>query len=122
MRCKTNAKNKTWADSEPVLLRYLRGLRRRLQLDTSEEQQEGLLEVEGVESEPEGVDPGREPTESDEAILDSSDDEDPGDVLVALTTALLMGYEASVLPEAAQLEYKSILGQELVGRLILSNW
>jgi hypothetical protein len=33
-----------------------------------------------------------------------------------------MGYEAGLLPEAAQLEYKSIRGQELVGRRILFNW
>ena len=36
VRRKTNVKNKTWADSEPVLLRYFTGLRKRLQLDNDD--------------------------------------------------------------------------------------
>ena len=34
LRRKTNAKNKTWADTEPILLRYFKTLRRRLQWRT----------------------------------------------------------------------------------------
>ena len=52
-----NVKNKSFADSEPVLLRYFRGLRRRLQLDAEAEPPEM---DDGVESEPEDINPLRE--------------------------------------------------------------
>ena len=67
-RRKTNCKNKTWQETEPVLLRYLRGLRRRLQLEGSEDV--GADEYEGVEPEPE---PMLILTEHEEAEI-------PGDV------------------------------------------
>ena len=123
MRRKTNAKNKTWADSEPVLLRYLRGLRKRLQLDDAidDELMPPLAVESGEESEPEDVDPGREPEEREE-LLDSSDDEDPDDVLIELAAALPTGYQVGPPPEAEQLGYKHARGEELVGRPILFNW
>ena len=52
-RRKTNAKNKTWADTEPVLLRYLAGLRRRLQLPPGELGE--CLQYEETEPEPEDL-------------------------------------------------------------------
>ena len=124
LRRKTNAKNKTWSDSEPVLVRYLQTLRRRLQLDAPEEQQEGLQDSldEGEEPEPEDVDPGREPEQGDDNLIDSSDDEDPNDILVTLTAATPTGYQVGPTPDAEQLEYKHSRGEELIDKLILFNW
>lgn len=130
VRRKTNAKNKTWADTEPILLRYFSTLRRRLQLDDVAPPQgldETLGEESGEEPEPEDINPQMEEADSSEdgelAALDSSDDDEPGDSLIALAAALLpTGYQVGSPPEAVLLEYKSTSGLELVGRLIAFNW
>ena len=139
VRRKTNAKNKTWADTEPILLRYFSTLRRRLQLDDvapphqlddvapPQGLDETLGEESGEEPEPEDINPQMEEADRSEdgelAALDSSDDDEPGDSLIALAAALLpTGYQVGSPPEAVLLEYKSTSGLELVGRLIAFNW
>jgi hypothetical protein len=111
------------------LLRYSSTLRRRLQLDDVATPQ-GLDETSGEESgeepEPEDINPQMEEADSSEdgelAALDSSDDDEPGDSLIALAAALPTGYQVGSPPEAVLLEYKSTSGLELVGRLIAFNW
>uniref|UniRef100_A0A7S0LRZ1 C2H2-type domain-containing protein n=1 Tax=Coccolithus braarudii TaxID=221442 RepID=A0A7S0LRZ1_9EUKA len=117
-RKKTNVKNKSWAQSEPVLLRYLGGLRKRLRgadwVQPSPNDEE--------EPEPEDVNPEREEAESrgEQAILDDEDDADPDDELI--TFALPAGCSIAPPPTALQLEYKSAVGSELIGRVICFNW
>ena len=78
-----NVKNKTWAETEPVLLRYFSTLRKRLQLDGADE----LPPDDEVEPEAEPEDLDVEVVAPDGAF-DSSDDEDPADELVSLKTAI----------------------------------
>ena len=54
MRRKSNVKNKTWEDTEPVLLRYFSTLRKWLQLD-------GVGEVQPVEVQPGDIEEEAEP-------------------------------------------------------------
>ena len=70
MRKKSNCKNKTWAETEPVLLRYFKGLRRRLQLG-----EEADADADADADEPE---PGDE-EEAEEPDMDSEDDMDDED-------------------------------------------
>ena len=124
LRRKTNAKNKTWAETEPVLLRYFATLRRRLQLEAPDGQ---APTYEGEEEEPEDVNPVLEPQQEEaedtaELPLDSSDDEDQEDVLITAEAALPAGYRWALPPDAEALEYKHAQGAQLVARLILFNW
>ena len=70
---KSNCKNKTFADSEPVLLRYFATLRKRLQTDELTPDEVWV----GVEAEPEDINPEPEPApcRGGGNGLDSSDDE-----------------------------------------------
>lgn len=130
VRRKTNAKNKTWADTEPILLRYLRTLRRRLQLDSTEgqpltEEEEGAVEPEPDDVNPPLEDLGAAAEESDgEAAveLDSEDEYEEGDELISLEAAMPTGYEVSPPPLAEQLVFRSERAVELVGRRLLFNW
>ena len=123
-RRKTNVKNKTFADSEPVLLRYFRGLRRRLQFDASEVEPE---ESQLVEPEPDDFNPEREEEDcvggAADQQLDSSDDEDDEDKLLTFESALISGMRvASAAPPQMQLEFKSVAAKELKDKVILYNW
>ena len=68
------------------------------------------------------VDPGREPEQGDDNLIDSPDDEDPNDILVTLATATPTGYQVGPMPDAEQPEYKHSRGEKLIDRLILFNW
>ena len=123
MRRKTNAKNKTWADTEPILIRYFKTLRRRLQLEDDELQEEEMWANE--EPEPDDVNPQLEEDDGREVVeepLDSEDDGEDDDLLVKLQAVMLDGFKVASAPSAAQLEFKSSHAQELVGRCILFNW
>ena len=130
VRRKTNAKNKTWADTEPILLRYLTTLRRRLQLDSTEGQQLTEEEQDAVEPEPDDVNPpleelgadGEKSDCSDDAALDSEDEHEEGDELISLEDAMPSGYEISSPPLEEQLVFRSERAVELVGRGLLFNW
>jgi hypothetical protein len=130
VRRKTNAKNKTWADTEPILLRYLRTLRRRLQLDSTEGQQLTREEQDAVEPEPDDVSPALEELAaaeeesdcSDDAALDSEDEHEEGDELISLEEAMPSGYEISPPPLEEQLMFRGERAVELVGRRLLFNW
>ena len=124
MRRKTNAKNKTWSQTEPVLLRYFAGLRRRLQLsdppiigggETNGEEPDP-----GEEPEPEDVDPGFE----GEHELDDEDDDD--EELEAAPKDAPAGLRfAETPPTPEQLAFSSSEdspANELVGRYILFHW
>jgi hypothetical protein len=125
IRRKTNGKNKTWADTEPVLMRYLRALRKRLQLNDDGEE---LTPPEsgGEEPEPEDVNPAREDEDeeqgAEEAPLDSEDEGEDDDVLVTLAQAMPSGYTVGPPPPSEVLEYKGAQAGELVERIILFNW
>ena len=124
MRRKTNAKNKTWSQTEPVLLRYFAGLRRRLQLsdppiigggETNGEEPDP-----GEEPEPEDVDPGFE----GEHELDDEDDDDE-ELEAALKDAPAGLRFAETPPTPEQLAFSSSEdspANELVGRYILFHW
>ena len=130
VRRKTNAKNKTWADTEPILLRYLRTLRRRLQFDSAEGQPLTEEEQDAVDPEPDDVNPpleelGAEDAEgegSDVADLDSEDEHEEGDQLISLEEAMPSGYEVSTPPLEEQLVFRSERAAELVGFRLLFNW
>lgn len=120
---KSNVKNKTFADSEPVLLRYFQGLRRRLQLDADEVQADV---GDFVEPEPDDVNPQAEELEvgahENENELDSSDDEDDEDKLITFESALVSGMRVAPPPTLLQLEFKSLAGKELKDKVVLYNW
>ena len=120
---KSNVKNKTWEQSEPVILRFLATLRKRLQLGDNQ-LQDNEVEVES-EPEPEDENPAREEEEvlGDERPLDSSDDEasNPGD-LITFEDTLPASMRAAPLPPLKQLEFKHASAQELKGRAIMYNW
>ena len=123
---KTNVKNKTWEQSEPVILRFLATLRKRLQLDALERyEREADQNDDAVESEPEDENPPREEEDvvRDLPPLDSSDDEasNAGD-LTTFESVLPAGMRAAPLPTAAQLEFKNEAGKQLKGRQIMYNW
>ena len=122
-RRKSNVKNKVFADSEPVLLRYFRGLRRRLQLDVGDEGQE--LD-EGVELEPEDVNPERDDAEQGSGAvgdtLDSEDDEVDEAELFSFELALGDGKRVLPPPPPEQLEFKHEAAKELKEKEILYNW
>ena len=127
VRRKTNVKNKTWEESEPVLLRYLAGLRKRLQLVAPIELEGGGGGEEGEEPEPPDEDPGWEPDPKDPDApplpeLDSEDEPDEDDELVTLTDAVSAGMQVAAPPETELLEYKSAAGAALVGRSLIFNW
>ena len=99
---KTNVKNKTWEQSEVVIVRFLTTLRKRLQLDALERYESEREQLQGndaVESEPEDENPPRE----EEAVvrelppLDSSDDQasDAGD-LTTFESVLPAGMRAAL--------------------------
>ena len=124
LRRKTNVKNKTWAETEPVLLRYFRSLRKRLQLEDNDEALTSA-EDDGEEPEPEDINPPFEEDEERQAgedALDSDDDAEADDVLVTLEAAMPSGFKVAAAPSAEQLEFKSAQAQELVGQLIVFNW
>ena len=126
-RRKTNVKNKNWADTEPVLLRYFATLRRRLQLDGVDDEVGGDVDDEqtnedAVEPEPDDVNPDIEHGNNPD-VFDSSDDEDPEDSLTTVEMATPNGFKLSELPpQAEQLLYRGARAEELVGRKILFNW
>ena len=120
-RRKTNVKNKQWADTEPVLLRYFSTLRRRLQLDdgAANNVAADTEQEDAEEPEPDDVNPTRE----GEAELDSSDDEDADDSLISAEMAMPDGFKLSeIMPQAEQLLYKGARAKELIGKSILFNW
>ena len=126
MRRKTNAKNKTWEQTEPVLLCYFRGLRRRLQLSDPPITGSGG-ETNGEEPEPEDVDPGFEVDAEDaEDALDDEDDGDGDDELEAAQKEVPTGMRfAETPPTPEQLAFSSSEvspADELVGRNILFHW
>ena len=126
VRRKTNVKNKTWADTEPVLMRYLTGLRKRLQFEEDPMHEE----EDGVEPEPEDEDPEVEEEErvGDVDPLDSASDDsdvDNNETTVELTTfdeAMPDGMCAAPVPSESQLEFKNAAGKELKDMCILYNW
>ena len=125
-RRKSNVKNKTFADSEPVLLRYFRGLRRRLQLDADgvvQEPEEGEEpEPEDINPQPEGDGVGEHCATGDN-VLDSTDDEDDEAQLFTFESALGNGMRVSESPPSEeQLEFKHAAAKELKDKLILYNW
>ena len=123
LRRKTNAKNKTWADTEPILIRYFKTLRRRLQLEGDELQDAETWADE--EPEPDDVNPQLEDDDGREVVeepLDSEDDAEDDDSLVKLQAVMPDGFKVASAPSATQLEFKSSHAQELVGRSILFNW
>ena len=130
MRRKTNAKNKTWAETEPVLLRYFATLRRRLQLtvtDSGETNGEGSGETNGEEAEPEDINPGFEELDGEELALDDEDDgDDDDDELEAAPKEAPAGMRfAESPPTPEQLAFSSSeasAADELVGRCILFHW
>ena len=119
-RRKTNCKNKNFADSEPVLIRYFVTLRRRLQLGGVGDEE--VPQAEEVEPELDDVIPA---LEMDGAALDSSDDEDAEDTLTSVEMATPTGFKVAELPNGPDLEvlvYKGERSLELVHRTILFNW
>ena len=93
VRRKTNVKNKTWAATEPVLLRYFTGLRKRLQLGNENGAHEGE-EYEDEEPEPDDVNPEPEDetdTQEGRLMLDDEDDPDEDDELHSIQQALPNG-------------------------------
>ena len=122
VRRKTNAKNKTWTATEPILIRYWVGLRKRLQLEAPPD---ALPDVPlDVEPEPEDVNPPaeEEEVEGDEDPLDDDDDPEEEDDLVAFVACMPQGYKVAMAPPKEQLECRAVHANELVGRLILFNW
>ena len=126
LRRKTNAKNKTWADTEPILIRYFKTLRRRLQLEDETLLEEIVAETwDDEEPEPEDVNPQLEEDDGREVVeepLDSEDDGDDDDLLVTLQAVMPDKFKVGSAPPAEQLVFKSAQGQQLVGRTILFNW
>jgi hypothetical protein len=127
LRRKTNAKNKTWADTEPILLRYFRTLRKRLQpLDNDGEEELTLPQPDEEEPEPEDVNPQLDDDDDErqveEEALDSDDDAEDDDVLVTVEQAMPSGFKVGPPPPAELLEYKGARAGELVDRNILFNW
>jgi hypothetical protein len=125
VRRKTNDKNKTWVETEPVLLRYFSTLRRRLQLSDGELSDDRQSD-QGTEPEPADVDPGfideAEGVEREEPALDSSDEEDADDILVNVSDAMPDGYRVMPPPSNEQLEFKGERAVELVDCMLLFNW
>ena len=126
LRRKTNAKNKTWADTEPILIRYFKTLRRRLQLEDETLLEEIVAETwDDEEPEPEDVNPQLEEDDGREVVeepLDSEDGGDDDDLLVTLQAVMPDKFKVGSAPPAEQLVFKSAQGQQLVGRTILFNW
>ena len=109
-----------WADTEPILIRYFKTLRRRLQLDGDELQDAETWADE--EPEPDDVNPQLEDDDGREVVeepLDSEDDAEDDDSLVKLQAVMPDGFKVASAPSATQLEFKSSHAQELVGRRIL---
>ena len=92
IRRKTNVKNKSWADSEPVLLRYFVGLRKRLQIENEDEPLEGD-EYDGEELEPDDDNPEQvdDPDMQGGGVLEDEDDPDEDDQLITIEQALPNG-------------------------------
>ena len=116
-------KNKSWEDSEPVLLRYVTGLRRRVRGDYLEigEQQEDM----GVDPDPEDINPQHEDPDDLEAAqppLDSSDDEASDDELTTLEDAMPDNFEVAPMPTEEQLAFRSESAESVVGLGIIVNW
>jgi hypothetical protein len=126
-RRKSNVKNKSFADSEPVLLKYFRGLRRRLQLEAHDEAPPPESD-EGEELEPEDVNPEREDDEDvvgcgqGDSTLDSSDDETNEAELFTFESALGEGLRVAPAPTPEQLEFKHASAKELKDKVIVYNW
>ena len=125
---KSNCKNKTWEQSEPVVLRFLTGMRKRLQLTPGEapapQENAGSSDI---ESEPEDTNPERADDEDeirrDLAPLDLGDssDSDCGD-LPTFESVLPPGAKIASPPSDEQLEFKNTAAIALKGRSILYNW
>ena len=139
MRRKTNGKNKTWADTEPVLLRYLAGLRRRLQLsdppvtgETNGETNDGETngegnddETNGEELEPPDVNPPFEEQDEGDDCLDEEDDDDDDDEVDPAPKEAPEGFrfvETPPTPEQLAFSKEASPADELVGRYILFHW
>ena len=122
-RRKSNCKNKSFADSEPVLQRYFQGLRRRLQLDVPDD---GQVPDDGEESEPEDLNPEREEGDAERNtvggdFLDSSDDEVDEAQLISFENALVSQMRVAPPPSTGQLEFKNTIAKELKDRVIMYN-
>lgn len=89
-----------------------------------------IEELDGVEPEPEDVNPELEDrgdgVPDPQAVqldqLDSEDDADDDDILISLQDALPSGFKVAEAPSPEQLQFKGARAQELVGRCILFNW
>jgi len=129
MRKKTNCKNTTWEDTKPVLQRYFRALRRRLQLN-------GKAAVSSppatarcctrATSSPSPTTTRRwsSPTTATSGwarasnIIDEEDDEDEGDEMLPFEVP--DGFKVAEMPPSEeQLEFKNAKGAELEGKSIL---
>ena len=125
---KTNVKNKTWADTEPVLLRYFTGLRKRLQLQDTSGGDDADEPTDSVEPEPEDLNPDFEVEEQEnqEAPLDSSDDEEVGDTPCSFADAMPANFVQAALPPTQEMlqfsPQASTAADELVDRWILYMW
>ena len=125
VRRKTNCKNKSWSDSEPILLRFLAGLRKRMQLDDTDAHAD--LDDAGVESEPEDINPEAEVAEDQDAEqpLDSSDEEQDKDdtiILITLAAVLPKDYTIAPTPSTEQVTFRNEHAGELVDKKIIFNW
>ena len=123
VRRKTNCKAKTFATSEPALLRYFTGLRMRCQVDQMPQpwQHQAYNEV---EPEPEDNNPeAEEAPRGGEHAFDEEDEADSDDELLALKDIMPVGMEvAAASPTEEQLEFRIVQGLELVGQCVAVNW
>jgi hypothetical protein len=132
-RKKTNCKNKSWEDAEPVLLRYFATLRKRLQGGVGDSGEGPHFNQ--VEPEPEDINPVREAEDSDiddggedvdAMMLDEEEEDMPdGDLDEVHPKEPPAGFQfASSPPLAEQLAFSkdASAADELVDQKVLFNW
>ena len=126
VRRKTNCKNKSFADSQPVLENWFKVLRRRLQLDADDP--DAAPNDAGVESEPEDINPEHEDTEDPDPLhhgddpLDSEDDSADEGMLVTLEMAMPSGRKIADKPTVEHVTFRDTHAGELVDKQIVYNW
>ena len=125
VRKKSNVKNKRWEDTEPVLLRYFAGVRKRVRgEDWVPPPQTDQVEPEPPDENPEPElegDAAEDGAEDDTlVVLDEEDNAVEDDELQAFEMP-----EAGVIspaPSEEELEFKNPAGLRLMGRTIYFNW
>ena len=119
IRKKSNVKNTTWEDTEPILQLYFRNLRRRLQrkrMLTASAEAEPLMET------PMDAEGGGD-EEGNELELDEEDDSDAETDVPPAPRTPPDGFSfAATPPTAEQLTFRHLAAVELVGKSILYHW